>query len=113
MRLCLGITSTRPLNTAETKADPGAAFNKRLKEQVFGADTSNTLYSFRHGCRNLFVISGCSTPILQATLGWAGGDQGMHLHYGADGIEDSEFLKTLVKASRKAHEPVVQALKVK
>ena len=93
------------------RADPGAAFNKRLKEQVFGSDTSNTLYSFRHGCRNLFVISGCSTPILQATLGWAGGDQGMHLHYGADGIEDSEFLKTLVKATRKAHEPVSQALK--
>jgi hypothetical protein len=35
----------------------------------------------------------------------------MHLHYGADGIEDSEFLKTLVKASKKAHEPVAKALK--
>lgn len=93
------------------KADPGAAFNKRLKEQVFGADTKNTLYSFRHGCRNLFVLSDASTPIMQAALGWAGGDQGMHLHYGGEGIEHSEWLQTLNKASKKAHDPIIKALR--
>jgi hypothetical protein len=43
-------------------------------------------------------------------IGWAGGDQGMHLRYGAEGIADSAFLKALDEAARKAHAPIIKAL---
>ena len=47
---------------------------------------------------------------MQAALGWAGGDQGMHLRYGAEGIADSAFLKALDDAARKAHKPIIEAI---
>jgi integrase len=89
--------------------DPSATFNKRLR-QMFEEDDQITLYGLRHGCRQLFVRAGSSTPVLQATLGWAGGDQGMHLHYGSDGIGDSEFVKLLYEEGLKAHGPIIEAL---
>jgi hypothetical protein len=48
--------------------------------------------------------------IKKPALGWAGGDQGMHLHCGGEGIENSEWLQTLSKASKKAHDPIIKAL---
>ena len=86
-----------------------ATLNKRLR-QMYKGDDKITLYSLRHGCRNAYVRSGASTPIMQAALGWAGGDQGMHLRYGSEGIADSEFLAALEKAARKAHQPIIDAL---
>lgn len=91
--------------------DPSATFNKRLKA-LFDEDDQISLYGLRHGCRQLFVRAGSSTPVLQATLGWAGGDQGMHLHYGSDGIGDSEFVKLLHEEGQKAHGPIIEALNV-
>ena len=98
------------VNYCQKRADPAATFNKRLRKNVFNSPTEVTLYSLRHGCRNLFVLSGASTGIMQACLGWAGGQQGMHLHYGSDGVESSEWLVALDEASRKAHDPIIQAL---
>ena len=86
-----------------------ATLNKRLR-QIWSGDDKITCYSLRHGCRNAYVRTGASTPIMQAALGWAGGDQGMHLRYGAEGIADSEFLKALEQAARKAHAPIIKAL---
>lgn len=86
-----------------------ATLNKRLR-QIWSGDDKITCYGLRHGCRNAYVRSGASTPIMQATLGWAGGDQGMHLRYGAEGIDDSEFLKALLDAGMKAHRPIIKAL---
>lgn len=87
-----------------------ATLNKRLR-QIYTGDDKITLYSLRHGCRNAYVRSAAPTPIMQAALGWAGGDQGMHLRYGSEGIADSEFLAALEKAARKAHRPIIKALK--
>lgn len=89
--------------------DPSATLNKRLKV-LFGDGDHITLYGLRHGCRQLFVRANSPTPVLQATLGWAGGDQGMHLHYGSDGIGDSEFVKLLHEEGKKAHGPIIDAL---
>lgn len=86
-----------------------ATLNKRLR-QMYTGDDKITLYSLRHGCRNAYVRSGAETTIMQAALGWAGGDQGMHLRYGSEGIADSAFLATLEKAARKAHRPIIKAL---
>jgi integrase len=86
-----------------------ATLNKRLR-RIYKGDDKITLYSLRHGCRNAYVRSGASTPIMQAALGWAGGDQGMHLRYGSEGIADSEFLAALEQAARKAHKPIIEAL---
>jgi integrase len=95
---------------AKTDNEGGSAtLNKRLK-QLYKDDDKITCYSLRHGCRNAYVRSGASTPIMQAALGWAGGDQGMHLRYGAEGIADSAFLKALDEAARKAHAPIIKAL---
>lgn len=86
-----------------------ATLNKRLR-QIYKGDDKITCYSLRHGCRNAYVRTGASTPIMQAALGWAGGDQGMHLRYGAEGIADSAFLRALDDAARKAHAPIIKAL---
>jgi hypothetical protein len=56
------------------------------------------------------VRAGSSTPVLQATLGWAGGDQGVHLHCGSDDIGDSEFVKPLHEEGQNAHGPIIEAL---
>jgi len=87
-----------------------AAFNKRLTSRILKDDEKQiTLYGLRHGCRNLFVMAGASTPILQAYLGWSGHDAGMHLIYGGEGVGSSEFLKTLDDVGKKAMAPLAEA----
>ena len=97
-----------------TKLDNGggsATLNKRIKA-LLGKDAGISTYGLRHGCRNAYVLSGASTPILNAALGWAGAEGGgMHLRYGAEGIDSSEFLKALRDAGMKAHRPIINALK--
>lgn len=92
----------------EGKGDPTAALNKRIRHAF--KDSGLVLYSFRHGIRNQFIRGEVSTPIMSAILGWAAGDHGTHLHYGQSGIEDSDFMRTLHKASQRAHKPVIEAL---
>lgn len=96
----------------KTNNDPSATFNKRLRSMLDGEDKI-TLYGCRHGCRNLYLLADPAVPtgLLQATLGWSGGDQGMHLHYGASGIEDGPFIRELHNAGERAHRPIIEALK--
>ena len=95
----------------KTNNDPSATFNKRLRSMLDGEDKI-TLYGCRHGCRNLYLLADPAVPtgLLQATLGWSGGDQGMHLHYGASGIEDGPFIRELHNAGKRAHRPIIEAL---
>lgn len=87
-----------------------ATLNQRLTKRILKDDEKQiTLYGLRHGCRNLFVMAGASTPILQAYLGWSGHDAGMHLIYGGEGVGSSEFLKTLDEVGKRAMAPLAEA----
>ena len=90
-------------------ADPGATFNKRLKK-LFPEAEGLVLYSYRHAARNCFVLSGANMGIMKAALGWTGGDQSLAMHYGGAGIEDSEFIKAIDEASRKAYAHIIKAV---
>ena len=88
-----------------------ATFNKRLRGMYEGEDRISW-YSLRHGTRNLWVMSNANTSLMNAFLGWAGAEGGgMHLHYGAEGIDQSDFLKALRDAGHKAYKPLRDALK--
>jgi hypothetical protein len=56
-------------------------------------------------------MSNANTALMNAFLGWAGAEGGgMHLHYGAEGIDQSDFLKALKAAGYKAYKPIRDAL---
>ena len=56
-------------------------------------------------------MSNANTSLMNAFLGWAGAEGGgMHLHYGAEGIDESDFLKALRKAGYGAYKDIRAAL---
>jgi hypothetical protein len=88
-----------------------ATFNKRLRLMYPGEDRVSW-YGLRHGTRNLWVMSNANTSLMNAFLGWAGAEGGgMHLHYGAEGIDESDFLKALKTAGYGAYKDIRSALK--
>lgn len=93
-----------------TKNDnAGATTTKRIKK-VVGQDAGITAYSFRHAARNCFAVSGASDVMMSSILGWAGSDHGHLLHYGSEGIDQSEFLTALSEASAKAYAHITREL---
>jgi hypothetical protein len=116
--ICFGLrTLKRHLSDAiaysasKTDNEGGSAtLNKRLRKMYPGEDRISW-YSTRHGARNLWVMSNANTALMNAFLGWAGAEGGgMHLHYGAEGIDQSDFLKALKAAGYKAYKPIRDAL---
>jgi hypothetical protein len=116
--ICFGLkTLKRHLSDAiqysasKTDNEGGSAtLNKRLRKMYPGEDRISW-YSTRHGARNLWVMSNANTALMNAFLGWAGAEGGgMHLHYGAEGIDQSDFLKALKVAGYKAYKPIRDAL---
>ena len=116
--ICFGLkTIKRHLSDAITysasKTDNeggSATLNRRLRKMYPGEDRISW-YSTRHGARNLWVMSNANTSLMNAFLGWAGAEGGgMHLHYGAEGIDSSDFLKALKTAGFKAYKPIRDAL---
>lgn len=116
--ICFGLkTLKRHLSDAITysasKTDNeggSATLNKRLRK-MYPGDDRISWYSTRHGARNLWVMSNANTALMNAFLGWAGAEGGgMHLHYGAEGIDQSDFLKALKAAGYKAYKPIRDAL---
>jgi translation elongation factor EF-1beta len=116
--ICFGLkTLKRHLSDAiqysasKTDNEGGSAtLNKRLRK-MYPGDDRISWYSTRHGARNLWVMSNANTALMNAFLGWAGAEGGgMHLHYGAEGIDQSDFLKALKAAGYKAYKPIRDAL---
>jgi hypothetical protein len=117
--ICFGLkTLKRHLSDAiqysasKTDNEGGSAtLNKRLRK-MYPGDDRISWYSTRHGARNLWVMSNANTALMNAFLGWAGAEGGgMHLHYGAEGIDQSDFLKALKAAGYKAYKPIRDALR--
>ena len=87
-----------------------ATFNKRLR-LMYPGDDRVSWYGLRHSTGNLWVMSNVNTSLMKAFLGWGGAEGGgMHLHYGAEGIDESDFLKALRRAGHGAYENIRKAL---
>ena len=101
------------IDYCKTAADPTRTLNLRLKElfpEVGEQGEDIVMYSFRHAARNNFVTAEINFGMMKACLGWAGGDQSLAMQYGAKGIEQSAFIKSVNKGSRKAYAHIIEAL---